>query len=392
MPINRPRRVVSTVAVVLFAALWPAGPTGAATAPPAAAGAVTVGSPILAITGAGASALSGTGRFIAYEVFDAGDQARLLRKDRMSGRTKLLNRGIDGGVARGRYSQPPVISADGRRIAFVSSAARLVPDDTNGRSDAFVRDAATDSTILVSRAFDGGISNADSGSISLSKDGRYAVFISRGTDLVPGSTTTNSDVYRRDLTTGSTQQVTLRPDGTPSRGPGAGSADISADGRLVAFSSYKTDLTPVDGQDQEADLFVRDLTTGRTRWLSQNLPVGADPYGVVLSPDGRWVATRWADGSLHLTNVATATTTQVTSEGFTTTGTFTANGRLLVYISAYKAYLRDLTTGIDTELGTPAGGGAYCVTISAGGTLAAFDWIAFDGSQSGIYTVTLSAP
>jgi WD40-like Beta Propeller Repeat len=389
---NRPRRMASTAAVVLFAALWPAGPTGAATGPPAAAGAVTVGSPILAIAGAGASALSGTGRFIAYEVFDAGGQARLLRRDRMSGRTKLLNRSIDGGVARGRYSQPPVISADGRRIAFISSAARLVPDDTNGRSDAFVRDAATDSTILVSRAFDGGISDADSGSTSVSKDGRYAVFISRGTDIVPGSTTSNADVYRRDLTTGATRQVTLRPDGTPSRGPGAGSAGISADGRLVVFTSYNTDLIPVDGQEQEADLFVRDLSTGTTRWLSQNLPVGADPSGVVLSPDGRWVSTRWADGSLHLTNVATATTTQVTFEGFAGTGTFTANGRMLVYISADKAYLRELTTGIDTELGTPAGGAAHGVTISADGTLAALDWVAFDGSQSGIYTVTLSAP
>ena len=389
---NRPRRVVSTAAVVLFAALWPGAPTGAATAPPAAASAVTVGPPILAVAGAGASALSGTGRFIAYEVFDPGGHARLLRKDRATGVTKILNRNIDGGVAGGRYSQPPVISSDGRRIAFVSSAARLVPDDTNGRFDAFVRDAATDSTILVSRAFNGGSSNADSGSISLSKNGRYAVFISRGTDLVPGSTTTNADVYRRDLTTGTTQQVTLRPDGSPSRGPGASAGVISADGRLVAFASYNTDLTPVDGQDQEADLFVRDLTTGRTRWLSPNLPVGADPSGVVLSPDGRWVCTRWADGSLHLTNVATATTIQVTSEGFAETGTFTANGRLLVYISANKAYLRDLTTGIDTELGTPAGGAAHGISISADGTLAAFDWVAFDGSQSGIYTVTLSAP
>ena len=135
---------------------------------------------------------------------------------------------------------------------------------------------------------------------SLSKNGRFAVFTSSATDVVPGSTTTNADVYRRDLLNNTTVQVTVRPNGAPSTGPGSSAADVSADGNLVAFNSYDTDLVPVDGNDQETDLFIRNMTTGKTRWLSAGFPAGMNPDGVVLSPNGQWVSSRWTNGSLNL--------------------------------------------------------------------------------------------
>ena len=83
------------------------------------------------------------------------------------------------------------------------------------------------------------------------------------------------------------------------------STDISSNGNIVAFTSYDTDLGQNEGNDGEADLFVRNMTTEHTRWLSRGFPAGANPDGVVISPNGRWVSTRWDDGSLHLTRAGT---------------------------------------------------------------------------------------
>ena len=340
----------------------------------------------------GAPALSYTGRFMAY-IAVRRDQTsppqQVRRADLTSGGSQLLNPSVDGGVARGNYSMPPVISAAGSRVAFTSNAARLVADNSNGLFDSFVRDASTDTTLLASAASDGEAANGASGMTSLSKSGRYAVFTSSATDVVAGSTTTNADVYRRDLTTNTTVQVTVRRDGTPSRGPGSTSADVSADGNLVAFNSYDTDLAPTDSADHEADLFIRNMTTRRTRWLSDGAPPGANPAGVVISPDARWVASRWADGSLHLTRVDTGATSTVVINGYALLGAFSSQSGRFVFISAGRPYVRDLATGVDRALDVPDGGFATTVTVSGDGRFAAYDWSPDDGGPHQIYRVAL---
>ena len=238
-------------------------------------------------------------------------------------------------------------------------------------------------------AFDGGVASGASGMTSLSKNGRYAVFTSMGTDVVPGSTTTNSDVYRRDLVTQTTVQVTVRPNGAPSKGPGSNSADVSADGNLVAFDSYDTDLVAVDGADHEADLFIRNMTTRQTHWLSAGLPVGANPSGVVLSPNGAWVSSRWADGSLHLTKVDTSVTTAVVSNGYALHGAFSSQLGRFVFVFAGRPYVRDLATGANTAITTPTGGFVTNATISGNGQYAAYDWFPGDGTASVIFRVAL---
>jgi hypothetical protein len=341
------------------------------------------------VTDVGSPALSYNGRYVAYLAVrrDQTSPRQELRRTNLStAGYELLNPSIDGGVAPGNYSRPPVISADGSRVAFTSSGARLVPGDTNGRFDAFVRDASSDTTLLSSRAFDGDVANGSSGMTSLSRNGRYAVFTSSATDVVPGSTTTNSDVYRRDLDASTTVQVTVRPNGAPSKGPGSTSADVSADGNLVAFNSYDTDLVATDGADGEADLFIRNLTTGKTRWLSAGLPAGANPSGVVISPDGQWVSSRWNDGSLHLTRVAQGVTS---TDGYATLGAFSSDLSRYVYLSAGTPYVRNLTTGVDTAITTPAGGVVSTATISGNGQYAAYDWAPDDGGVSRIYRVAL---
>jgi hypothetical protein len=355
---------------------------------------VTAPPPILsdAATDFGSPALSFTGRYVAYYAGPREQPSRplqLRRLDLANGRSELLNRSVDGGVAAGNNSMPPLISGDGTRVAFSSTASRLIPNDTNGVNDAFVRDASTDTTLLASVAFDGDAANGATGMTALSKNGRYAVFTSRATDVVPGSTTTNTDVYRRDLTRNTTTQVTVQPDGSPSRGPGSTSADVSASGNLVAFNSYDADIKFTDDADEDSDLFLRNMRTGRTRWLSEGVPAGANPDGVVISPDGRWVSSRWADGSLHLTSVRSGVTSTVVREGYALHGAFSSQLGRFVFITAGRPYVRDLCTGVDTPISVPDGGIAVTVTISGNAQFAAYDWLPDDGDPTIVFRVAL---
>jgi Tol biopolymer transport system component len=82
----------------------------------------------------------------------------------------------------------PSASADGRFVAFISSASNLVPGDVNQRPDVFVRDHQLGTTILVSRASGPGPADANnrSDNPSISGDGRFVAFQSGATNLVPG--------------------------------------------------------------------------------------------------------------------------------------------------------------------------------------------------------------
>jgi N-acetylglucosamine-6-sulfatase len=108
------------------------------------------------------------------------------------------------------------ISADGRFVTFDSAASNLVAADTNSRSDAFVHDRALSRTIRVSQELLHGQSNGNSRSSWLSDDGRYVAFQSNGTNLVASDTNGVDDVflkYARQVTVTGMSQ-TAAPRGT----------------------------------------------------------------------------------------------------------------------------------------------------------------------------------
>lgn len=118
--------------------------------------------------------------------------------------TSLAVAMLSAGAAGPGASVPGATTAcrrSSRRTArgwpYTSTGARLVAGDTNGRADAFVRDASTGTTTMTSEGFDGDVANGASGMTSLSRSGRHAVFTSVATDVVPGSTTTNADESER---------------------------------------------------------------------------------------------------------------------------------------------------------------------------------------------------
>ncbi len=185
-------------------------------------------------------------------------------RDRVRRTTDLVSVSSNGLVPNGD-SFFPQISGNGRYVVFQSVGSDLVPADTNGDWDAFVRDLMAGATERVSLTSSGDQSQGGGFSDSISFDGRYVVFKSSASDLVPGDRNGLSDVFVRDRLTGSTERVSVTwqgGDGNGSSGQTSGD-HISNDGRYVAFVSHATNLVPGDS-NRLLDVFVRDRFLART--------------------------------------------------------------------------------------------------------------------------------
>ncbi len=176
----------------------------------------------------------------------------------------------------------PDISADGSSVAFESFSSRLVPGDTNGALDVFVADVASGSIDRVSLATGGEQADERSYSPSISADGRIVAFSSFASNLVPDDTNGLLDVFlhRRDQQT--TTRLSVGPDGA--QGNGLSFAPIvSADGALVVFSSEAGNLVRNDS-NAIRDVFVASTESfGLTR-LSHRGSGTAQGDGPSLGP------------------------------------------------------------------------------------------------------------
>lgn len=160
---------------------------------------------------------------------------------------------ILGGGANG-VSGAPSISADGRFVAFQSAATNLVPNDTNGVVDVFVRDMALQTTQRISLSPQGQQGNGNSTLPSISADGRYVAFQSAATNLVPGDTNGVADIFLHDYLLVSTERVSTASDGTQANGPSMWPA-INANGRQIAYASNADNLITGD-TNQNTDIFL----------------------------------------------------------------------------------------------------------------------------------------
>jgi hypothetical protein len=188
------------------------------------------------------------------------------------------------------------ISADGRLVVFNSDASNLVLDDDNTFRDVFVRDRVTDSTIAISVDTDGHVGNASSyhlGVDSVSDDDRYVLFNSSATNLVePDDNSFDSDVYLRDLVTGSTERVSVDSMEVQADGPSTGGA-ISGDGRFVAFASDASNLRTEFGPGSGPVIYLRDRLDDTTTQVTSGgigFGHGTCPGDMSLSDDGRYLA------------------------------------------------------------------------------------------------------
>jgi Tol biopolymer transport system component len=218
-------------------------------------------------------------------------------RDMQANLTRLVS-GVPGGASTGNSgSYTPVLSADGRYVAFESDATNLVSRDGNVKQDIFLRDiqagttelASARSPLLPSQVLSPtGIESLQ----DMTPDGRYVAFVTPAGDLLSPLPTTAFNVWVRDRQTGAVDLVSAQSNGGD--GGGRGPVRMSADGRFVAFVSTNPAL---DGSASftTGGVFVRDRVTGVTRLISRNTATNASPNDatgqeIAVSADGRYVA------------------------------------------------------------------------------------------------------
>jgi Tol biopolymer transport system component len=194
---------------------------------------------------------------------DSNERSDIFVHDRSTGATTRVSVASDGTQARiaaiggDEGSTQAAISADGRFVAFTSVAGNLVAGDTNSAGDVFVHDRSTGATTRVSVASDGSQAKGSSLNPAISADGRYVAFSSTASNLVVGDTNGNIDIFVHDRSTGATMRINVASDGTEANLGSLVPPSISADGRFVAFTSPASNLVSGDTSNPfSQDVFV----------------------------------------------------------------------------------------------------------------------------------------
>ncbi len=267
------------------------------------------------------------------------------------GKTTRVSVSTAGVQGDGATFDRPSVSADGRFVAFDSSATNLVSGDTNGFFDVFVRDWKLHKTTRVSVSTAGVQGDGDSVGPSISADGRFVAFLSSATNLASGDTNGFLDVFVRDRKLHKTTRVSVSTAGVQGDGDSS-QPSISADGRFVAFRSSATNLVSGD-TGGFLDVFVRDRNLHKTTRVSVSTAgVQGDGASVLpsVSADGRLVA--FASDATNLVSGDT-------------------NGFRDVFVRDRK--LHKITRVSVSTAGVQGDGGSNGPSISADGLLVAFD-------------------
>lgn len=255
---------------------------------------MTGGTQINGDFGAEDSAISGGGRYVAFETNtpgvvagETGAEYDIFVKDLVSGTTELASEsgaGTDGNDD----SRRPSISDDGRYVAFDTFANNLGVTDTNGVIDVYLRDRTGDTTTRVSVSNGEAQGNNQSASPDISGNGLFVAFTSNANNLVAGDVAdASADVFVRSLAGGTTTLVSVTSSEVKGNGT-SGAASISSNGDRVAFRTWATNLGAPDVL--VSGIAVRDLSAGTTHQVPANpdgSDGGEDPH---ISSEGRYVA------------------------------------------------------------------------------------------------------
>lgn len=246
------------------------------------------------------------------------------------------------------------LSHNGRFVAFTSAADNLVPNDSNGRRDVFVRDLVAGTNALVSVGLDGRSGQGESWQPRISANGRRVVFTSIATNLVAGVGSSLTNVYVRDLDAGTTVMANVQDRGDEKAKGDALNPRISADGETVTFESTATNL--VAGVAGSAPrLYLRHMASQRTLLVSgalnpSTVEESKGSFGAVLDTVGRRVV--FLSGTAaHLYSVSDGSVVQLTANIGVATLSLSQDGTRLAMLgnltnvaNRRAVYWRDLAT------------------------------------------------
>jgi Tol biopolymer transport system component len=361
-----------------------------------------------------AGVLSGDGRYVAITspsdnlvANDTNGVDDAFVYDRSTGQTVRVSVSSSGAQAD-RQSWVTDLTSDARWVLFMSEATNLVAGDTNGFFDAYLCNRLTGTMELVSTTSTGGLGDSDSGWATLTPDGRYVSFISFATNIVPGDTNGVPEPFLRDRVSGATMRIAVSAAGMEGNDE-SWSQTLSGDGRYALFWSFATNLVPGDTNDR-ADVFLRDVQLGTTTLISRSssgVQGDSDSYSGYLSLDGRFAtfasqAENLVAGDanqrqdLFLRDLAAGVTTRISiglggapTDEDSLGGALSADSRYVVIESLasnlvagdtnglFDIFVRDLATGTTTRVseasnGTQANSRSDQGTISADGRCVAF--------------------
>jgi Tol biopolymer transport system component len=194
---------------------------------------------------------------------DRNQRTDVFRHDRVTGETLRVSVAADGSEAN-RDSFDAQASDDGSLVAFGSTAFNLAAaGDANGAPDVFVRDVVAGTTERISVGHTGGETDLGSIQPAISGDGRFVAFTSAATNLVAGDTNDRPDVFLRNRVAGTTTRISVSTNDGESNGE-SGTASVSRDGRFVLFGSDASNLV----SDTFVGTYVRDVQSRTTIPLS----------------------------------------------------------------------------------------------------------------------------
>jgi len=296
--------------------------------------------------------ISDDGRYVVFSTsatnYVQGDDngvGDVMVRDRGLGTTELVSAAVDGTPANGdSYVWRTSMSADGRFVVFESNASDIVPVFGGDTYHVYVRDRLTGTTEIAGFTSSGVAENGGSDNGMITPDGRFLVFQSDGSNLVAGDTNHASDVFLRDRMTGAIVLVSISSSGVLGNGASA-MPSLSADGRFVAFQSSASNLVAGDNNGCD-DIFLRDLQAGTTKRVSQLTSSGAqhDSSWPVVSADGRHVVfvQRESGASdphdIFVYDDPAGTISQLTSNWSSDLPSISADGRFVSFVSG-NAYI-----------------------------------------------------
>lgn len=315
-------------------------------------------------------------------------------RDLAAGTNRLVSLSQDGTGGGDDNSSFPALSADGRYVAYVSEASNLVTNDFNHTSDVFVRAVVLGKTTLVSVNAAGSSSgNNRSQNPVITPDGRYVAFESLASDLVPGDLNGIQDIFLRDLQTGTTTLVTPNAQAQPGNTGFSESPAMSDDGRFVVFASKTVNLVP-GATSLARDIYVRDQQSGVTMRITQAVSSSQHSFNPEISADGRFISFMTSGGtltSLYWRDLQSPTNVLLTTKAIGDVSRFydddgpkiSADGQVVCYTAQERTgltdvYVWDAQTGqsnlvsVSLDGSTPANGSSESPLMSSDGSTVAF--------------------